>query len=90
MLDTAKDGKTYVLAQLDGKLANRPGRETLKVKLDMGAEANISPVRTYNNMFPDRILADGTPDPEHLQSTNIELNETRRALAEVLDALIWT
>ena len=38
----------------------------------MGAEANILPVRTYRNMFPERMLADGTPDPEYLQSTNIE------------------
>ena len=56
MMDTARDGKTYVLAQLDVKLANRPGRDTLKVKLDMGAEVNILPVRTYRNMFPERML----------------------------------
>ena len=60
----------HVLAHLDVKLPNRPGRDTLKVKLDMGAEANILPVRTYRNMFPERMLADGTPDPEYLQSTN--------------------
>ena len=63
-------GKTYVLTHLDVKLPNRPGRDTLKVKLDMGA--NILPVRTYRNMFPERMLADGTPYPEYLQSTNIE------------------
>ena len=71
-MDTARDGKTYVLAHLDVKLSNRPGRDTLKVKLDMGTEANILPVRTYRNMFPERMLADGTPDPEYLQSTSIE------------------
>ena len=70
MMDTAKDGKTYVLAHLDVKLPNRPGRDTLKVKLDMGAEANVLPVRTYRNMFPERMLADSTLDPEYLQSTN--------------------
>ena len=37
----------------------------------MGVEANIQPLRIYNNMFPDRLLEDGTPDPKYLQSTHI-------------------
>ena len=87
MMDTAKDGKTYVLAQLDVKLPNRPGRDTLKVKLDMGAEANILPVRTYKNMFPKRILADGTLDPEHLQSTNIEFECNKESIIRSLGCI---
>ena len=82
MMDTAKDGKTYVLMHLDVKLPNRPGRDTLKVKLDMGAEANILPVRTYRNMFPEGMLADGTPDPEYLQSTNIEFECNKDSIIE--------
>ena len=71
-MDTATDGKTYVLRDLDVKLPTRPERDTMRVKLDMGAEANILPVRTYNKMFPDRVLEDGTPDPKYLQPTHIE------------------
>ena len=87
MMDTAKDGKTYVLTQLDVKLPNRPGRDTLKVKLDMGAEANILPVRTYRNMFPERMLADGTPDPEYLQSTNIEFECNKDSIIRSLGCI---
>ena len=60
-----------ILAHLDVKLPNRPGRDTLQV-MDIGAEANILPVRTYRKMFPERMLADGTSDPKYLQSTNME------------------
>ena len=65
-MDTATDGKTYVLTDLDVKLPTRPERDTMRVKLDMRAEANILPVRTYNKMFLDRVLEDGTPDPKYL------------------------
>ena len=71
-MDTATDGETYVLVDLDVKLPTRPERDTMRVKLDMGAEANTLPVRTYNKMFPDRVLEDGTPDPKYLQPTHIE------------------
>ena len=54
------------------QLPHRAERVTLRVKLGMGSEANILPVRTYRKMFPGRILADGTPDPEYLQSTTLE------------------
>ena len=35
-MDTATDGKTYVLTDLDVKLPTRPERDTMGVKLDMG------------------------------------------------------
>ena len=76
-MDTARDGKTYVLTDLDVKLPNRAYCDTLRVKLDMGAEANILPLRTYKNMFPERIQQDGTPDPKFLQSTNLEFECNR-------------
>ena len=41
------------------------------VKLNMGAEANILPVRAYSRMFEDRLLPDGTPDPNYLQSRTL-------------------
>ena len=83
----SKGWKTYVLAQLDVEPTNRPVRDTLKVKLDMGAEANILPVRTYSNMFLERILADGTPDPEHLQSTNIEFECNKEGIIRSLGCI---
>ena len=51
-LDTDEDGKTYVKAELDLQLPHHKYKSTLKVKLDMGAEANILPLRTYKKMFP--------------------------------------
>ena len=55
-LDTARDGKTYVLAELDVQLPHHKYRSTLKVKLDMGAEANIPPLRTYTENVPTSTL----------------------------------
>ena len=48
-------GKTYVIADLDVQLPYRTNRDSIQAKLDMGAEANILPVRTYRMMFPDRL-----------------------------------
>ena len=53
----------------------------------MGAEANILPVRTYSKMFSERILADGTPDPEHLQSTNIEFECNKESIIRSLGCI---
>ena len=78
-LDTARDGKTYVQAELDVQLPHHKYRSTLKVKLDMGAEANILPLRTYKKMFPHQLLPDGTPDPQFLKNTTLGLNATREA-----------
>ena len=50
-MDTATDGKTYVLTDLDVKLPTRPQRDTMRVKLDMGAEANILPGEHITRCF---------------------------------------
>ena len=86
-MDTATDGKTYVLTDLDVKLPTRPERDTMRVKLDMGAEANILPVRTYNKMFPDRVLEDGTPDPKYLQPTHIEFECSKDSIIRSLGCI---
>ena len=86
-MDTATDGKTYVLTYLDVKLPTRPERDTMRVKLDMGAEANILPVRTYNKMFPDRVLEDGTPDPKYLQPTHIEFECNKDSIIRSLGCI---
>ena len=86
-MDTATDGKTYVLTDLDVKLPTRPQRDTMRVKLDMGAEANILPVRTYNKMFPDRVLEDGTPDPKYLQPTHIEFECNKDSIIRSLGCI---
>ena len=85
-MDTATDGKTYVLTDLDVKLPTRPERDSMRVKLGMGAEANILPVRTYNKMFPDRVLEDGTPDPKYLQPTHIEFECNKDS---IIRSLVW-
>ena len=51
--ETARDGKTYVLADLDVQLPNRLQCYQIHAKLDMGAETNILPLRTYKKMFPE-------------------------------------
>ena len=86
-MDTTTDGKTYVLTDLDVKLPTRPQRDTMRVKLDMGAEANILPVRTYNKMFPDRVLEDGTPDPKYLQPTHIEFECNKDSIIRSLGCI---
>ena len=63
-LDTAKDGTTYVKTELDVQLPHFKDRSILQVKLDMGSESNILPLRTYKKMFPHQLLPDGTPDPQ--------------------------
>ena len=83
-MDIATDGKTYVLTDLD---PTRPERDTMRVKLDMGAEANILPVRTYNKMFPDRVLEDGTPDPKYLQPTHIEFECNKDSIIRSLGCI---
>ena len=72
MLDTDREGKTYVLTTLDVQLPHRTGRDTLQVKVDMGAEANILPLRTFKKMFPHLILEYGTPKQQKLQHTNLQ------------------
>ena len=72
-MNTDKDRKTYVLAKLEVQLLNSKYWDQITTKLDMGAEANILPVRTYRRMFPERLLPDGSPNPENLQSTHLEL-----------------
>ena len=86
IMDTTTDGKTYVLTDLDVKLSTRPERDTMTVKLDMGAEANILPVRTYK-MFPDRVLEDGTPDPKYLQPTHIEFKCNKDSIIRSLGCI---
>ena len=86
-MDTATDGKTYVLTDLDVKLPTRPERDTMRVKLDMGAEANILLVRTYNKMFLDRVLEDGTPDPKYLQPTHIEFECNKDSIIRSLGCI---
>ena len=52
-LDSDPEGKTHRMTAIVVKL--QPTRDTLKLKVDMGAEANILPVRIYGKMFPNHI-----------------------------------
>ena len=79
-LDTARDGKTFVLTELDIKLPHRNGRDSLLAKLDMGAETNILPLRTYQKMFPHRLLPDGSINPEHVHSTTLEFECNKQSI----------
>ena len=49
---------------------NRPGKQKLTAKIDTGAAANTLPLRTYKQMFPERMQADGTPDLQQLHQDN--------------------
>ena len=65
--------------------------DTMRVKLNLGVETNIQPMRIYNNIFADRVLEDGTPDPKYLQSTHtLCLNVMKIASSEIWDASIYT
>ena len=79
-LDTARDGKTFVLTELDIKLPHRNGRDSLLAKLDMGAETNILPLRSYQKMFPHHLLPDGLINPEHVHSTTLEFECNKQSI----------
>ena len=49
-METARDGKTYVLTDLDVQLPNKSQCDQIHAKLDMGAETNILPLRTYKKI----------------------------------------
>ena len=87
-LDTARDGTTYVRTELDVQLPHHQHRSTLQVKLDMGSEANILPLRTYKMMFPHQLLPNGTPDPQFLMKTNLDFKCNKRSTIQSLGCII--
>ena len=54
-----KSAMTNLLIQLPG----RQGNDSLRLKVDTGAEGNIIPLRTYRQMFPKNLDAAGYPMP---------------------------
>ena len=87
-LDTAKDGTTYVKTELDVQLPHFKDRSTLQVKLDMGSESNILPLRTYKKMFPHQLLPDGTPDPQFLMKTTLDFKCNEQSTIRSLGCII--
>ena len=67
-METARDGKTYVLTDLDVQLPNKSQCDQICAKLDMGSApmSSLAPLRTYKKMFLERLLGDGSPD-KHIQ-----------------------
>ena len=58
-----RKARTEVFATLDVTLPNKRGVHTLKAKVDTGAEGNTLPLRTFQQMFPERIDPGGLPLP---------------------------
>ena len=81
-LDTDREGKTCVMVNLEIQLPHRRGRDRLQVKADMGAEANILPLRTYKQMFPHRINKDGTLQLAHLQQAHLEFKSNEASIID--------
>ena len=84
VLDTDRNGKTYDLKDIDVQITYGTDWDLLCIKLDMGAEANILPVRTYSRMFPDRLLPDRTPDLNYLQATHLKFKCNRNSVIQSL------
>ena len=84
LLDTDQHGKTYVMGLIDIQLPNHPIRDQLKVKMDIGAESNILPLRTYANLFPERMTEDGLPNPEYLENTHVEFECNKSSIVKSL------
>jgi transposase InsO family protein len=59
-VDTVKH-ETSAFATVNLRLPHKPVNDTLKLKVDTGAEGNILPLRTYRKMFPHRLDAEGFP-----------------------------
>ena len=86
-METARDGKTYVLTDLDVQLPNTSQCDQIRAKLDMGAETNILPLRTYKKMFPERLLADGSPDLQHIQPAHLEFECNKESIIKSLGCI---
>ena len=87
-LDTAKDGKTSVQTELNLQLPHFKDRSTLQVKLDMGSESNILPLRIYKKMFPHQLLPYGTPDPQFLMKTTLDFKCNKQSTIRSLGCIL--
>ena len=61
------DKREAAYATVNIKLPDRISDDTLRVKVDTGAEGNILPLRTFRAMFPGSISEDGTPDHTYVK-----------------------
>ena len=59
--NTDPDGKTKIVTKLGIKLLHRREVNSLQVKVDDGAEANILLLRSFRSMFPHALDGDGYP-----------------------------
>ncbi|KAI0213383.1 hypothetical protein LSAT2_001588 [Lamellibrachia satsuma] len=66
--------KVSAHASVELQLPNKQVYDTLKLKLDSGAEGNFLPLRTYKRMFPRNLNASGYPKSTQLtQSPEVTL-----------------
>ena len=58
---TAVDNRDEVFVDLKVKLAQRAGINSLRVKVDTGAQGDVLPVRIFRKIFPSLVDIDGFP-----------------------------
>ena len=67
-----KAHKDEVFPTVNVNIAGRGKEETtLKAKIDTGAQGNVLPLRTYHNMYPQNINANGKPRPRTLNQSKV-------------------
>ena len=67
-----KAHKEKVFPTVNVNIAGRGKEETaLKAKIDTGAQGNVLPLRTYHNMYPQNINANGKPRPRTLNQSKV-------------------
>ena len=76
------DGKTKILMILNIKLPHRPIIDNVRVKVDDGAEANISPLDSFRNMFPHALDVHSYPKDGFLRKsrTNLKCYNDRKLI----------
>ena len=58
--------QSSAFATMELQLPNRPVNDTLKLKIDTGAQGNILPLHTYRRMFPRNLTTSGYPKSTHV------------------------
>ena len=56
-----QNGKDKILMILNIKLPHHNGIDNIRIKVDDGADANISPLDSFRTMFPHALDRDGYP-----------------------------
>ena len=70
---TDPDSKTKIVTILNIKLPQRNGIDNVRIKVEVGAEANILPIDSFRTMFPHALDDYSYPKGRFLRRSRIKL-----------------